>query len=105
MPTSSTVREYLVSAREKRVNLPKNVQFEGASFIRVREDLVVEDKRGTRVFIRGFFTQDRYPSLVSDAEEYMDGELAAAFVKLSPLAVTALLEIDKEQEERADISS
>lgn len=104
MPTSNGVREYLMSAREKRVNLPSSIQFEGVSFSRTHDDLVLEDKRGDRVFIRGFFAQKKYPLLVSDAGEYMDGDLAAAFVRLSPLAVTALLEIDKEQEGRADSS-
>ncbi len=98
MPKMYNVCEYLMSAREKRVYLPEGVDFDGANFSRLAEDLVVTSRSGNRVFIRGFFAQKKYPLLVSGNKEQMHGDLAAAFVKLSPLAVEALLEIDSEIE-------
>ncbi len=91
------VSDHILSARVKTVILPASVRFEGANFQRMKDDLVIGDKSGARAFVRDFFSQTIYPSIVSDDGELMMGELAAAFVKLSPRAVSALLEIDKVQ--------
>ncbi len=102
MSENSGICEYLLGAREKIVCLPKNIRFDGANFGRAKDDLIIGDKQGCRVFVRGFFAQAKYPSIVNHHGEHMAGDLAAAFVKLSPLAVTALLEIDKQPDEKVD---
>ena len=87
--------DYLLSSRVEKVLLPNDMHFDGADFRRFHEDLVIRDVDGKRAFIRGFFEQKDFPVIVSVDGEQMAGDLAAAFVALSPHAVTALLEIDK----------
>ena len=100
MLDTNMVIDYFLSSRSDTVLLPEAVNFDGAYFQRMQDDLVIKDQSGPRAFVRGFFTQANLPRIESADGEVMDGELASAFVKLSPTAVTALLEIDKEQKER-----
>jgi len=95
------ISDYLLSARLKTVVLPASVRFDGANFERIKDDLVIGDKAGSRAFVRDFFNQETFPSIASQDGELMLGELAAAFVKLSPRVVSALLEIDKVQRDQA----
>lgn len=95
MPRKTKTNDYLLSSRVKKVVLPKEIHFDGADFKRFHEDLVISDRDGNRVFIRGFFEQENFPLISCEDGEQMTGDLAAAFVKLSLPAVTALLEIDK----------
>lgn len=94
------ISDYLLSSRVKTVVLPASVHFDGANFQRIKDDLIIGDKRGSRAFIRDFFNQEMLPSIASEDGEIMLGELAAAFVRLSPRAVSALLEIDKVQRDQ-----
>lgn len=99
------IQEYILSGREDMVVLPDVIQFEGAKFDQALDDLVIYGENGDRVFVRGFFAQMKLPSLLSDSGDLMSGELAAAFVLLSPRAVSALMEIDKDHKNQFDSAS
>jgi len=98
-------QDYIFGARERMIVLPETVRFDGANFEQSRDDLVITDKDGDRVYVRSFFLQPELPTLASDDGELMSGDLAAAFIKLSPFALSALLEIDRIQEDRAENAS
>lgn len=99
------IQEYIISGREKMVLLPEAIYFDGAKFDQALDDLIICTANGNRVFIRGFFLQQEFPSLLCDDGELMAGDLAAAFIKLSPCAMSALMEIDKDPEGQADTAS
>jgi hypothetical protein len=79
-------QDYIFSARERMIMLPASIRFSGANFEHAQDDLVITDKDGDRVYVRGFFSQVTYPLLACDDGELMSGDLAVAFVNLSSCA-------------------
>ena len=99
MPSSGKLSTYLLSARVKTVLLPEAMDFDDADFSRLSGDLIIKDKKGYSAFIRGFFEQPVFPSIANDNGEQITGDMAAAFVKLSPCALAALQQINKMEQE------
>ena len=95
MSNPDKLKTYLLSARVKTVVLPEIMDFNGADFSRLCDDLIIRNEDGSRVFIRGFFGQQVLPSIAIKNGEQMSGDMAAVFVKLSPFALAALLQIDR----------
>ena len=99
------IQEYILSGREKMVLLPEAISIEGANFGQSSDDLIISSSNGERVFVRGFFGQSEYPVLMCGDGELVSGDLAAAFVKLSPCALSALMQIDSQLEGQIDSAS